>query len=199
MAYGGQGAGAIDEGYHGRCYADIGRRFTGFGKALAGFQHIGLDLAVGALNGEVAQILGGAKAAGHQQGIEVGRIQLGHIPDLAAADTGCLDQDVAALPLAHLAGQVVDDVQLRHVGREALGGGALTGQCQQADDGFMDLGAIKHATATQDHGHFFHGRLLVVENVSQGRLLYFCMVIVRPPLVKSSCCARIVSFWILPR
>ena len=66
MAYGGQGAGAINEGYHGRCYAVIGRRFTGFGKALARFQHIGLDLAVGALNGEVAQILGGAKAAGYQ-------------------------------------------------------------------------------------------------------------------------------------
>ncbi len=192
MAYGGQSAGAIDERDHGRCDADVGRRLVGIGKALTGFQHIRLDLAPGALGGEVAQVLGCAKATWHQQGVIVGRIQLGHIPDLAATDASGFDQHVTALPLADFSGQVIDNMELRHVRCEALGGGTLAGQRQQADDGLMDFGTIKDATATQDHGHFFHGKPLVVENVSQDGLLYFCMVIARHPLVKSSCCARIV-------
>ena len=199
VANGGQGACPIDERDHGRCDADVGGRFACSGKALAGLQHIRLDAALCALDGEVTQVLGGAEAARHQQGVEVGCIQFSHIPDLAAADAGRLDQHVAALSLADLAGQVIDDMKLRDIGGEALNGCSLTGQRQQADDGLVDFGAVKHATTTQDHGHFFHDRLLVVENVSQGRLLYFCMVIVRPPLVKSSPCARIVSFWILPQ
>ena len=81
-------------------------------------------------------------------------------------------------------------MELRHVRGEALDGGSLTGQRQQADDGLVDFGPVKDTAATQNHGHFFHGKLLVVENVSQDGLLYFCMVIARPPLI--------VSFWILP-
>ncbi|MNH39092.1 hypothetical protein D3C79_1002120 [compost metagenome] len=63
-AYGGQGASAIDERDHGRRYADIGRRLAGLGETLARLEHIRLDPAVGPLDGEIAQVLGGAEAPG---------------------------------------------------------------------------------------------------------------------------------------
>lgn len=46
-------------------------------------------------------------------------------------------------------------MELWNIGSEALDCCALPGQRQQTDDGLVDFGPVKDATATQDHGHFF--------------------------------------------
>ena len=50
-------------------------------------RHLGLDAAVGTLDGEVAEVLGGAEAAGEDQGVEVGGLDLLDVLDLAAGDS----------------------------------------------------------------------------------------------------------------
>ncbi|MNJ73401.1 hypothetical protein D3C77_701890 [compost metagenome] len=51
-------------------------------------------------------------------------------------------------------------MQLRDVRGEALHLRTALVEAQQGDDAFMDLGAVVHATAGQDHCNFFaHGFL----------------------------------------
>ena len=79
---------------------------------------VGMDHAADAFDGEVAEILRGAESAGEDERVQVRRLHILEIADLAAGNPRRLDQDIA--PLFHrLSLHVVDHVHLRDIGRHA--------------------------------------------------------------------------------
>jgi len=144
---------AVDALGHGRSDTDQAHRLVRGGEGLGQGQHVRLDLAPVALEGEVAQVLRCAEAAGDDQRVEVLDLRLAHVLDLAAGDARGFHQHVAALR-HFLAGEVVDHVVLGDVRGEALHLRAALGQAQQGDHAFVDLGAVVDAAAGEDDGNF---------------------------------------------
>ena len=112
---------------------------------------LGMDNASRSRHGEIGEVLGGAEATRQDHGVEFRRIDPGDVGDASPGDACRLDQDVPPFARCHLAGEVVDNMELVDVGRHAHGFDASAIEREQRDDGFMDLGAVEDATTGKDH------------------------------------------------
>src|SRR3990170_2810517 len=112
--------------------------------------------AVGLLHGEVTEILGSAKPARENEGIQLRSLGCGHVADLPAGDSGRLDQDIPALAGAHLASEVVHDVHLVHVGGKADNLRSSPVEGKKREHRLVDLGPVID-TATREYNSNLYG------------------------------------------
>ena len=156
---------------------------------LDGLGHVRVDLALGAVKGVAAQVLGCAEAAGNDQGVgRVGR-EGGQRRDLAAGDAGRLDEHVALL-LHLLAGDVVEHVVLLDVRRVAVELGAVLVNGQQGEGCLVDFRAVLVAAAGKEYGKGF----LLHESLHDERAVGFQRVAprsVRGRVVLRRACRRL--------
>src|SRR3990172_8290364 len=103
--------------------------------------------AVGLLHGEVTEILGSAKPARENEGIQLRSLGCGHVADLPAGDSGRLDQDIPALAGAHPAIEVVPHVQLFDVGGKADNLRSSAVKRDKREHGLVDFGPVIDSTA----------------------------------------------------
>lgn len=142
----GQGDVAQDLGQDHRGDAEGADRFAGTVHGLDRRGHVGVDRAVGAIEGITAQVLGGAEAAGDDQA--VGRVggKGGQGGNLAPGDAGRFDQDIAFF-VHFLTGDVIEHMVLLDVGRIALKVGTVLVNGPKGQGGLVDFGAVLMAAS----------------------------------------------------
>jgi len=131
-----------------------GRRSDADGPdGLAGCGQIGeepldfrMDGGLRPFEGKITQILGRSEAAGHDQRVEVSRLHVFEILDLATGDAGRFHQHVP-LFRRHFLRQVIDHMRLFHIGRHAYNFRPRPVKRQQRQHRLMNLSSIKHATS----------------------------------------------------
>ena len=123
-------------------------RLFGVKKATHKVRHVRAYLGICALEGKRAIIFGHTVAARHHQRVIVRHLGLGQIQTLAQAGNAAgLFQNVALRTCHRLTGDVVDHMELRRVGRDALKRRAMLIQRQQGEHRLAHLRAIKVAAA----------------------------------------------------
>lgn len=106
------------------------------------------------MQGKVGKVLCRAETARDDQGVKVFGICFADVLHFAPCNARRLDQHIARL--GHfLTGQVIDDVMLSDVRREALNLRTALIQTQQGENAFVNLGTVVDATAGEDYSHFF--------------------------------------------
>ncbi len=118
--------------------------FAGIVELVEDALDVGVDGAVGAFVGEVAQVHGGAESSGEEDGVEIAGVAGGKWFDVASGDPGGFDEDVAAVR-SGFAGEVVDDAGLVGVRREAVDLGSEAAEVDERADGFVDFAPIEDA------------------------------------------------------
>ena len=128
-----------------------------------GAGHLLVDIALRSFEGEVAEVLGHAEAAGHDESIEIFFIKLAQRPYLAAGNAGRLDQHVAAF-VHLLSREMVDDMMLGDVGGKDLIDPAVLHDGIEGHGGLVDLGTVINAASRENDCKFFlifHGRRIL--------------------------------------
>ena len=132
-----------------RCDADGADRLA-LGVDLADEpRHLGMHAARGTLDREVAEVLGGPEAAREDQRVDVRTGDAREVGDVPPRNARRLHQHVPRLS-RHLAGEVVDNVELRRVrgGADGLRAGAI--ESQQREHRLVNLSPVVDAAPRED-------------------------------------------------